>query len=170
MKRERKPYITEGHLLLERIAYLLLLGAFAVCVEKAIISPGTIATHFDLYGQPDGYGSPWVMLILPAVMLAVNGLISVLIRRVPPEKMNMPFELKRENTDKVMTAFTGMLFVMEAEMAVFAFAETLLWANGRSSLWNAVLLTAAMLLTTVLGTVRAVRANKASQREESHGV
>lgn len=167
---KRKPYITEGHLLLERIGYLLLLGAFAVCAEKAITTGGKIATHFDIHGTPDGYGSPLVMLILPLTMLAVNVLISVLIRKLPPEKMNMPFEMKPENADAVMTEVSGMLFWLEIEMAAFALAEVLMWSNGKSSLWNALMLIAALLLTIVWSTVRMVKANKRTEKDSKHGV
>ena len=81
---ERKPYITKAHLLLERVAWLLLAAAFAVCVYGAVTIKGDFPIHFDIYGSPDGYGSPLTMLLFPIFMLGVLVLISVIVRKVPP--------------------------------------------------------------------------------------
>ena len=94
MEHKGKAYITETHLLFERVAWLLLAAAFAVCVYGAFTIKSDFPIHFDIYGNPDGYGSPLTMLLFPTVMLGVLALISIIVRRVPPEKMNMPFTLK----------------------------------------------------------------------------
>ena len=160
MRCERKPYITGAHLLLERIAWLLLAAAFAVCVYGAITIKGEFPIHFDIYGNPNGYGSPMTMLLFPTVMLGVLALISVIVRKVPPKKMNMPFTLKAENTNAVMIQVCRLLFLLEDEIAMFTLVQSLLWISETAVGWFALAFAALAVLTVIIGTIRMVKANK----------
>ena len=157
---ERKPYITKAHLLLERVAWLLLAAAFAVCVYGAFTIKGEFPIHFDIYGNPNGYGSPLTMLLFPTVMLGVLMLISVIVRKVPPEKMNLPFTLKAENTNAVMMQACRLLFLLEDEIAAFTLVQSLLWFGGTAVSWFALAFAALAILTVIIGTVRMVKANR----------
>ena len=160
MEHKGKAYITETHLLFERVAWLLLAAAFAVCVYGAVTIKGDFPIHFDIYGSPDGYGSPLTMLLFPTVMLGVLVLISVIVRRVPPEKMNMPFTLKAENTNAVMVQVWRLLFLLEDEIAAFTLVQSLLWVSETAVSWFALAFAALAILTVIIGTIRMVKANK----------
>ena len=75
------------------IAFVML----AVIVWVLIIlmmksAPDVIATHFDAHGRPNGYGSPWGMVI-PCIITTVIG-AGLLVVAYHPHLINMPVEMK----------------------------------------------------------------------------
>ena len=75
------------------IAFVML----AVVVWVLIIlmmksAPDVIATHFDAHGRPNGYGSPWGMVI-PCIITTVIG-AGLLVVAYHPHLINMPVEMK----------------------------------------------------------------------------
>lgn len=75
------------------IAFVML----AVIVWVLIIlmmksAPDVIATHFDAHGRPNGYGSPWGMVI-PCIITTVLG-AGLLLVAYHPHLINMPVEMK----------------------------------------------------------------------------
>lgn len=75
------------------ITFLIL----AVIVWALIIlmlskAPDVIATHFDGHGHPNGYGSPWGLLV-PCIITTVVG-AGLLVAAYYPHLINMPVEMK----------------------------------------------------------------------------
>ena len=82
---------TEGTIF--EVAFLVL----AVVVWALIIlmlwrAPDVIATHFDAQGRPNGYGSPWGLLVPCLIITGVGVLLLVVAYR--PHLISMPVEVK----------------------------------------------------------------------------
>lgn len=99
----------------------------AVCtigmVARFPFLPQTVPTHFDLTGQPDGYGSRWVLPILCGVMLLAIWLVAVLSRRtdlhnnsrhVPAERA----EKFHQNAERAMVRLMLFLVLIYALMVL----------------------------------------------------
>ena len=76
---------------LESAALLLLLFSWAV-TARAIVGrnplPARIATHFNAAGQPDGWGTPGMLWLLPVVAAVIYMLITLVGRY--PGAFNFP--------------------------------------------------------------------------------
>lgn len=98
------------------LAWLLVLGSFAVVAALWSKMPERIPTHWNAHGQIDGYmDKPWGALIGPLSSLAMVGLLS-LLPAVSPEKFSMdPFA----RVWKILvTALAGFLFVVTAAITL----------------------------------------------------
>lgn len=60
--------------------------------------PSVIPSHFNIYGQPDAYGSKATLLIFPAVALGVTVLLQTLSRF--PWVYNYPVRITPENAER----------------------------------------------------------------------
>ncbi len=75
------------------IAFLVLAVLVWVLVILMLKSaPSVIATHFDGNGHPNGYGSPWGLLV-PCLITTVIG-AGLLVQAYYPHLINMPVEMK----------------------------------------------------------------------------
>ena len=144
----RKPYITIAHLVLEILSYVLLAAAMgAVFIFIMRNGTGKIPTHFNFAGEVDGYGSPWNLIIMPVIMLAVNIMISLTIHVGSPAKWNMPFKIKPGREIGVWRCIVMMNVVLMLLMAVFALVTTVEWMLGRGDL--IVVLAAALIVLMI---------------------
>ena len=96
MKQKERLKI-EVHRTNEGTIFEVAFAILAVTVWALIIwmlskAPDVIATHFDGNGRPNGYGSPWGLLV-PCIITTVvgAGLLGVAYR---PHLINMPVEMK----------------------------------------------------------------------------
>ena len=75
-----------------RFGFVIAALALAVSVWAYPRLPETVATHWNLHGEPDGYSSRfWAVAFMPLLILGLTGLFMVLPRVDP----------RRENYDKV---------------------------------------------------------------------
>ncbi len=72
------PRITK--LMLEVVALSSIFAALALVGVHWAVLPESIPTHFNLYGQPDGFGPKYTALFLPALMLVLYVTLSVLAK------------------------------------------------------------------------------------------
>jgi uncharacterized membrane protein len=77
--------------------------------------PARIPTHFDLAGHPDAWGSPAMLLLLPAVAAAVYLLISVVARL--PGAFNYPVRVTAQNRPRLEALALAMITWLKAELA-----------------------------------------------------
>ena len=82
---------TEGTIF--EVAFAILaVTVWALIIWMLIKAPDVIATHFDGNGRPNGYGSPWGLLV-PCIITTVVG-AGLLVVAYRPHLINMPVEMK----------------------------------------------------------------------------
>ena len=75
------------------IAFVMLaVIVWALIIWMLCKAPDVVATHFDGRGHPNGYGSPWG-LVIPCVITTVVG-AGLLLVAYHPHLINMPVEMK----------------------------------------------------------------------------
>jgi uncharacterized membrane protein len=98
--------------------------------------PDKIPTHFNLAGNPDGWGSPRTLQLLPTVALAIYLVISIVA--LFPSAFNYPVRVTAENRARLEELALDMIACLKVELVCF-FAG-LQWAiiaavrNGRGTL------------------------------------
>ncbi|MDR3741147.1 MAG: DUF1648 domain-containing protein [Terracidiphilus sp.] len=92
--------------------------------------PDRVPTHFDVAGNPNAWGSPSGLLLLPVIALCVYLLISVVARF--PQSFNYPVRVTPANVERLRNATLDMLSWVKAEIGwLFAVLQ---WAFVRSAL------------------------------------
>ena len=76
--------------------------------------PDRIPTHFDAAGNPNGWGSPSSLLLLPAVALAIYLSITLVSRF--PSAFNYPVRVTPENHARLEALALGMVSWLKMEM------------------------------------------------------
>ena len=75
------------------IAFVMLaVVVWALIIWMLCKAPDVVATHFDGRGHPNGYGSPWG-LVIPCIITTVVG-AGLLVVAYHPHLINMPVEMK----------------------------------------------------------------------------
>ncbi len=108
------------------LAFAVLAFTWAVGLTNYAALPATIPTHFDLSGAPNGYGSKFAVLIVPA-FAAVLFSVLALTQRMNPRWYSYPFTIRADalpfafEYTRTLIASTNVL-----AMAVFAILEVAL--------------------------------------------
>ena len=76
--------------------------------------PARIAIHFDLAGNPNGWGSPGSLAILPLVTLGLYLLVTVLSG--VPDLFNYPVEVTDENRERLQAISIQLLRWIKTEV------------------------------------------------------
>lgn len=82
--------------------------------------PARIPTHFSLAGRPDDWGSPFVLLLVPALAVAIYLLISAVERS--PRSFNLPAfpeHLPARNRPRLKALALDMVAWLKMELACF---------------------------------------------------
>ncbi|MCB0639042.1 MAG: DUF1648 domain-containing protein [Lewinella sp.] len=99
MSRPKIPIPTdETDRLLDRLGWLALLVMIALPAYYFNALPEVIPRHFNLQGEPDGYGSKWMIWLLPAVGAAMFFGLRALYPY--PHLYNYPVEISPENAER----------------------------------------------------------------------
>ena len=91
-KEQIQVYRTKEGTLFEVAFVILAVVVWVLVLWMLSQAPDRIATHFDGSGQPNGWGSPWGLLV-PCVITTVVGIL-LLICAYHPHLINMPVEIK----------------------------------------------------------------------------
>ncbi len=76
--------------------------------------PARIPTHFDIAGNPNGWGSPSSLLLLPAVALAIYLGMTVVSKF--PSAFNYPVRVTPENRPRLQALTLQMIAWLKTEM------------------------------------------------------
>lgn len=79
--------------------------------------PDRIPTHFDLAGNPNGWGSPRTLLLLPAVAFAIYLIITFVA--LFPSAFNYPVRVTASNRAQLEELALGMIAWLKAELVCF---------------------------------------------------
>jgi multisubunit Na+/H+ antiporter MnhC subunit len=99
---------------LTALAILLWITWAALYGPRALAGP--IPTHFDLTGQPNAYGPLQMLLILPAIAIALYLLITVVGRN--PSVFNYPVRVTPKNRRRLQDLALSMIAFLKAETVI----------------------------------------------------
>ncbi|MGP8174276.1 MAG: DUF1648 domain-containing protein [Terracidiphilus sp.] len=92
--------------------------------------PARIPTHFDIAGNPNGWGSPSSLLLLPAVALAIYLGMTVVSKF--PSAFNYPVRVTPENRPRLQALTLQMIAWLKTEMiCLFAWIQWAIVASAR---------------------------------------
>ena len=91
-KKKIKVNRTKEGTVFEIAFAMLAVVVWALIIWMLCKAPDVVATHFDGRGHPNGYGSPWG-LVIPCVITTVVG-AGLLVVAYHPHLINMPVEMK----------------------------------------------------------------------------
>ncbi len=77
--------------------------------------PDRIPTHFDVAGNPNGWGSPAMLLLLPVVAVALYLTMTVVARF--PSSFNYPVRVTPENRLRLQDLTLSMIAWLKTELA-----------------------------------------------------
>lgn len=115
--------------------------------------PESIATHFDMNGNPDDYGSKNNLFILPAIGTALYAGLIILCRK--PHLFNFPVTITEENAaDAYRSAARALRLTNLAAITGISYLVYVICATGPASskgpgLWFMILFEAALLLPVI---------------------
>lgn len=91
-KKKIKVNRTKEGTVFEIAFVMLTVIVWALIIWMLSKAPDVIATHFDAHGHPNGYGSPWGLLVPCLITTGVGVLLLVVAYH--PHLINMPVEVK----------------------------------------------------------------------------
>lgn len=159
---KNRNYYTRFHMILEIFSWVLMLASLLIAIIGSVTMEGPIAIHFDGKGNPNGYGSPASMLLLPIIMMVTNGSVSLIGHFMDPSTWNMPFKVNYLRRNIVYRDMMSMLFMIELELAVFVLGFTLMtfFQKMKGVGLFSTLFAVALLGTIIVWCVVAYRHNK----------
>ena len=117
---------TEGTVF-EMVFLVLALVVWALIILMITHAPNVVATHFDLSGRPNGYGSPWGLLF-PCILVTVVG-GCLLLGAYFPHTLNMPVEVKTPRQYELLIRMTRISALVLLLMALAIPATVLLFSH-----------------------------------------
>jgi len=96
--------------------------------------PDRVPTHFDAAGNPNAWGSPVGMTLMPAIAIVLYLLMSLVTRY--PGAFHYPVRATRENIDRLQTITVDMVAWLKVEniclflVLQWAFIQAARTANG----------------------------------------
>ena len=124
------PQFTDTDKSLERLCIAFVLGLIVGSILAYVKLPDTIATHFDLAGEPDAWGSKSAIFIFPALAIGIYVLFTLIARQ--PHILNYPVQVTEENAEAQYTNATRMLRYVKLGLLIGA-CVYLLDAIGRAA-------------------------------------
>ena len=149
-----RSYIRMYHKIMEIAGYIFIIISIIVGVVYANSAGGQqVPTHFDIHGNPDQYGSPWTILIMPIMMMVVCAIISISLHLVKPTSWNMPVKVTESNAPYLYRDVADMFAIMIVEFAVFALVETILATVGKSGNVALPIVLVSIVMVTTFGSI-----------------
>lgn len=120
------------------VIFTLLLAAAAQAAYYLPLMPPRMASHFDGSGIPNSWSTPpaffAIMLTLQAIMACSWFTIRPLLRRLPPEQINLPnrdYWLTPARREVAFERFAGLMleFGIMLELLLVYVTQLVVWAN-----------------------------------------
>jgi uncharacterized membrane protein len=117
--------------------------------------PDRVPTHFDISGNPNAWGSPRILFLLPIVATGVYLLITVLAI-LPATRINLPVRVTSVNRPFIRQRTRNMIGWIKAEMiCLFTYVQWSIIQAARIREFHMSPLMVPMFLVCVFGTVGA---------------
>ena len=101
-----KEYGSRLHRILEILSWIILGLSFLVAVYGMFTLPDVIATHYNVRGEVDDYGSPATLFMTPVCMGICLLIVSLCMHFVNPRNWNTVTEVRRRNRESGLQGFT----------------------------------------------------------------
>ena len=132
------------------ICLLLLATATLFVLMRWQQLPEQIPTHYNFAGEVDGYGGKGSLILLMFLSWVVFFILTISIRF--PEKWNMPVEVTDENKSRLYAITRAMMEAIKFFVTLlFVVVFVSMAAAATVSHWVIIVLTAAVLLTVIVG-------------------
>lgn len=132
------------------ICVLLLAAATLFVLMRWQQLPEQIPTHYNFAGEVDGYGGKGSLILLIVMSWIVFFIMTISIRF--PEKWNMPVEVTEENKSRLYAITRAMMEAVKFFVTLlFVVLFVSMAAAATVSHWVIIVLTAAVLLTVIVG-------------------
>lgn len=113
--------------------------------------PDRVPTHFGITGQPNAWGSPSGMFMLPAIATAVYLILSVVA--LFPSTFNFPIRVTPQNRPRLETLARQLLAWINVDMVcLFAWIQWSILEGMRQGYMNPPVMLMPIFLVVVLGT------------------
>ena len=112
-KQKIKVYRTTEGTIFELVFIVLAIVVWALVITMLNNAPDVIATHFDGNGRPNGYGSPWGLLVPCIITTLVGG--GMLLGAYFPNTINVPVEVTTPRQYELlirMTRIGALVFLL----------------------------------------------------------
>lgn len=124
---KKAPWITKDVRIVEAMGWLtgacsVVLTGFAIA---AVPTGEKVPVHYGVDMQPNRWGSPVELLLLPIVMLACIALLALVLHLVSPEHWNQPAGLESDEKDAWYLASARSVAWFELECGVFSLLAAL---------------------------------------------
>jgi hypothetical protein len=108
---------------LSRNASIFLLALmFILTLHSFFLMPGTVPVHFNISGEPDSWGSRWMIWLLPFIAVAAS-LLLALVHKVP-QYINYPVQITKENAQRQFLLVRQFLYVLNLKIVlIFAIIQ-----------------------------------------------
>ena len=126
-KQKIKANRTKEGTIFELAFLVLAVVVWVVVIMMLKNAPSVIATHFDAHGNPNGYGSPWGLLV-PCIITTVVG-AGLLVVAYFPHLINMPVEVKTIRQYKLAIRSTRIAALLLLLLTLSIPATLLLFEN-----------------------------------------
>jgi uncharacterized membrane protein len=115
--------------------------------------PDRIPTHFDIAGQPNGWGSPSILWLLPAVATGVYLLMTILAS-IRFRRYNLPVPVTESNLPFIQEQTSTMVAWIKIEMiCLFTYLQWSIVQAARSAEFRLSPLLIPVSLVVILSTV-----------------
>lgn len=124
---KKAPWITKDVRIVEAMGWLtgacsVVLTGFAIA---AVPTGEKVPVHYGVDMQPNRWGSPVELLLLPIVVLACIALLALVLHLVSPEHWNQPAGLESDEKDAWYLASARSVAWFELECGVFSLLAAL---------------------------------------------
>ena len=118
--KQIKPHFQYIDYLLEVMSLVGILFMIILAAKFWTALPESIPVHFNARGEPDGYGSRWMVLTLPSISVIMYVGLTILNRY--PQIFNYPVKVTAENAERLFTLGTRTIrLVKTVVIIIFAF-------------------------------------------------
>ena len=105
--------VTQGQRLLGMISLLGLAACWAAPLSAWTRLPDSVPVHFGANGEADGYGTKWLILLLPGLGIVLHVVLG-LVQRIGGHHYNFPWPITEENAARQYGLARGLMACMRA--------------------------------------------------------
>lgn len=140
--------------------WIVMIGMFVYTILAIFQMPNTIPIHTNAKGEPDGWGSKWISLIMPLIIVALY--VPEVFLQKHPEKHNYPVRLSESNAylfyrnSKILVSWIKLEIVLSFAYINWCFVKDALGKPG-PPIWYVFIGFVLIILTTIIMSVRRTR-------------
>ncbi len=147
-----KLHTTATDWVLDTVGLLGIILTFTFVILNYNNLPDSLPKHYNLAGQPDGFGGKSILIALPSIA-AVTYLIMTIGLRFP-HKFNYPFEITDENAEHQYKNMTMMIRVLKTIIVViFLYLTVATIQNGLGNMNGIGAWFTPVIIITLFGTI-----------------